>query len=99
MARYPKGETGKGSGYGAGMLGDYEAPAHKATTIRGSFMKAEGAGVQYGLSSYEHCDTEEATQPPQNYGRNPLTGNATERFTMNPVKTKGEHWGHSFEIC
>ena len=92
-------EMGKGNGYGAGELGDWEAPTHRATTVRGTFMRKEGSGVQFGLSSYEHCDTETATQPPQDYSRNPLTGNATERFISNPVKTKGSEKGHSFEIC
>lgn len=92
-------EMGKGAGHGAGDIGNYMPPAHKATTIRGSFMRKEAAGVQFGLSSLEALDSEYASEPGVNYARDPLTGNATERIDTNPTVTKGSEKGHSFEIC
>ena len=89
----------KGHGHGAGQLGNYSAPAHKATTIRGSYMRKEASGVKYGLSSYEGFDSEEASQIGINYGADPMTGNANERINTNPKVTKGNEKGHSFEIC
>ena len=86
-------------GMGAGDLGNYVAPAHKATTIRGSFMRKEGSGVQYGLSSYKSFDSEEASAIGIDYTRDPMTGNATERVHTNPTVTKGSEKGHTFEIC
>jgi hypothetical protein len=85
---------------GAGELGNYNAPAHKATTVRGSFMRKESAGVHSGLSSLANCDTEDASEIGIDYDRNPITGNATERVDMNPgSRSKVSEKGNSFEIC
>jgi len=85
---------------GAGDLGNYNAPAHKASTIRGSYMRKESVGVSYGLSSHSTFDSETASEIGIDYDRDPVTGNATERVDMNPGK-KGSvsEKGNSFEIC
>ena len=89
----------QGHGHGAGDLGNYSPPAHKSTTIRGSYMRSEGVGVQYGLSAYARFDSENASDIGINYGRDPMTGNANERINTNPKVTSGKEKGHSFQIC
>ncbi len=76
---YSHHSDGKGTGIGAGTIGNYDAPAHRATTVRGSYMMKESSGVGYGLSALSGFDGEEHG-PKENYDRNPLTGNASERF-------------------
>ena len=41
-----------------GKANEYSAPAHKSSTIRGSYMSDESAGVEYGLSSRRDFDSE-----------------------------------------
>jgi hypothetical protein len=38
--------------------GEYSAPAHKSSTVRGSYMSDESAGVEYGLSARKDFDSE-----------------------------------------
>lgn len=90
----------KSSTFGAGKLGNVDAPAHKATTIRGSHMRTESAGVKYGLSSVMAFESESATEPMANYDRDPMTGNATERISRNPKKgPMPSEKGNEFEFC
>lgn len=85
---------------GAGDLGNYNAPAHKSSTVRGSHMSKESVGVSYGLSAYSTFDSEEASDIDIDYSRNPMTGNATERVSGNPGgKSSVSEKGNSFEIC
>lgn len=89
------GPTGPEPGPGA-----YMPPDHKATTIRGSFMRMEGAGVQYGLNSYSEFDSEALSFPRYNGARDPISGNAPERpdpYRDGAISASGK--GHTFTIC
>ncbi len=68
------GPTGPEPGPGAYVPGD-----HRATTVRGSYMRMEGASIKYGLNSYSEFDSEALAYPTYNGARNPLSGNAPER--------------------
>lgn len=41
-----------------GLANEYKAPEHKSSTVRGSYMSDESAGVEYGLSSRKDFDSE-----------------------------------------
>ena len=89
------GPTGPEPGPGAYMPGD-----HKASTIRGSYMHMEGAGVEYGLSSYSEFDSEALAFPRYNGARDMLSGNAPERpdpYRDSQISASGK--GHTFTIC
>lgn len=89
------GPTGPEPGPGAYLPGD-----HRATTVRGSYMRMEGAGIQYGLNKYNEFDSEALAFPMYNGARNPLTGNAPER--PNPYQDDAygvTEKGHSMTIC
>jgi len=89
------GPTGPEPGPGAYMPGD-----HKATTIRGSFMRMEGVGVQYGLCCYSEFDSEALSFPRYNGARDPISGNAPERpdpYRDGQYSATGK--GHTFTIC
>lgn len=100
-------DRSRNSGIGAGGPsgpepgpGAYMPPDHKATTIRGSFMRMEGSGVQYGLNSYSEFDSEALSFPRYDGARDPLTGNAAERpdpYRDGAISASGK--GHSFTIC
>ena len=68
------GPSGPEPGSGAYLPGD-----HRATTVRGSYMRMEGVGVKFGLCCYEEFDSEALNFPTYNGARNPLSGNAPER--------------------
>lgn len=89
------GPSGPEPGPGAYMPGD-----HKPTTVRGSYMRMEGASIQYGLNSYREFDSEALAFPRYNGARNPLSGNAPERPTpyMDASYTVSEK-GHKMTIC
>lgn len=74
------------------------APEHKSTTVRGSHMRKESAGVKYGLSMREDCETESMGLMIDN-DINSVTGNATERILKNPKTNSATEKGHDFEIC
>ena len=38
--------------------GEYKAPAHKSSTVRGSYMSDESSGVEYGLNARKDFDSE-----------------------------------------
>lgn len=38
--------------------GEYKAPAHKSTTVQGSYMSDDSAGVEGGLSMRKDFDSE-----------------------------------------
>lgn len=95
--------SGHGAGGPAGLEpgpGAYMPGDHKATTIRGSFMRMEGSGVQFGLNSYMEFDSEALAFPRYNGARDPLTGNAPDR--PDPYRDSGigvTSKGHPFVIC
>ena len=89
------GPAGAEPGPGAYMPGD-----HKATTVRGSFMRMEGVGVRYGLCCYEEFDSEALSFPRYNGARDPLTGNAPDR--PDPYREGAysvSEKGHTFNVC
>ena len=42
----------------SGYKGEYSAPAHKSTTVQGSYMSDESAGIEAGLSARKDFDSE-----------------------------------------
>ena len=40
---------------------EYSAPAHKSSTIRGSYMSDESSGVEYGLNERKDFDSEKSS--------------------------------------
>lgn len=77
--------------------GSYNAPARKSTTVRGSYMRTESAGVESGLSSRADCDAESQGMG-IGYGVNPVTGDAKEQITQNPKTNSVAEKGHKFTI-
>ena len=45
-------------GKGGGFKGEYNAPAHKSSTVRGSYSRTDSAGVGDGLSARSDMDSE-----------------------------------------
>lgn len=78
--------------------GSYNAPARKSTTVRGSFMRTESAGVESGLSSRAGLDAESQGMG-IGYGVDPVTGDAKEQITQNPKVTSATEKGNNFDIC
>lgn len=77
--------------------GEYSAPAHKSTTVRGSFMSDESVGVEYGLNERKDFDSEVSSDFNVTQGANPISGNprqAIGKKTSYSVSSKG----HSFDI-
>ena len=100
-------DRSKYSGHGAGEAsgpepgpGAYMPGDHRATTVRGSYMRMEGASIQYGLNKYHEFDSEALAFPRYNGSRNPLTGNAPERPDPYQDSAYGvTEKGHSMTIC
>ena len=40
---------------------EYQAPAHKSSTVRGSYMSDESSGVEYGLNDRRDFDSEQSS--------------------------------------
>lgn len=86
-------------GYGAGVGAGYVPPEHTADTVRGSFMRMESAGVEFGLNKFHEFDSENPVFPQYDNARNPLNGNSRE--TPNPYydsKYSVSEKGHDFHI-
>lgn len=80
-----------------GYTGEYKAPAHKSSTVRGSFMSDESAGVKDGLSERMDCDSESISNFSINNTVDPISGNP--RQSIEPrTSTSAKEKGHSFEI-
>lgn len=87
----------EGSKHGAGMLGN--ASRSKSETISGGAGSSqhESAGVKDGLSSRMAMDVNSG-QPTQDFARNPMNGNASERIkSVGRESVSGK--GGKFEIC
>ncbi len=93
---------GVGSGHGSAMYGgfkgEYMAPAHKASTVRGSFMSDDSVGVRFGLGTRADFDSEyifdfEINNQVSNSG-NP------RQAIVGPRGTKSmQEKGHTFTMC
>ncbi len=80
---------------GAGSL---TQGAHKSTTIRGSFMRSESAGLSSGCNYCAGFDSEALSVTHYDGVRNPLTGNAPDRPM--PHQSVGvTSKGHKMQIC
>lgn len=78
------------------MKGEYSAPAHKSTTIRGAFMSDDSSGVEGGLSKLTAFDSE---------GNGELNVNQATSKSGNPRQCIGKRTarsvsekGHSFDV-
>ena len=94
-------DASKYSGYGAGKANEkYMAPDHKPSTVRGSYMRKESSGVQFGLNAVSEFDSEYPKFPTYDNDRNPLTGNVMGR--PNPYQSDAygvSEKGHKMTIC
>jgi len=79
--------------------GDYNAPKHKSSTVRGAYMGDEDSvGVEDGLSAHEKCDTNDLHNVKYNDAKNSVSGNP--RQVPKPYESKSvSEKGHSFDIC
>ena len=90
--------SGHGTPAYGGFKGEYYAPTHKASTVRGSFMSDDSAGVRDGLSARMDMDSEmlfdfEINNQVSNSG-NPRQAIVGPRGTKS-VSEKG----HTFTMC
>jgi hypothetical protein len=93
---------GVGSGHGGAMYGgfkgEYMAPAHKASTVRGSFMSDDSVGVRYGLGTRADFDSEYIFDFEIN---NQVSNSGNPRSSIvGPRGTKSmQEKGHTFTMC
>lgn len=58
----------------------YNAPDHRPSTVRGSYMRGDSAGLSEGLSSISEFDSETSDRfPTYDNARNPKTGGVKGR--------------------
>jgi hypothetical protein len=80
----------------ADFSGEYKAPAHKSTTVRGSFMSDESSGVESGLSARKDFDSEMSSDFAVNNAKS-KSGNPRQA-----IKPKQDYSvsskGHSFDV-
>lgn len=81
-----------------GYKGDYNAPAHKASTVRGSFMSDDSKGVEDGLSARSDMDSESLHDFKVNNEVDPVSGNPRQCIKPRGSKSVKEK-GHSFDMC
>jgi len=82
---------------GGGYKGEYSAPAHKSSTIRGSFMRDDSAGVGDGLSARSDLDSENLHDFQVN---NVVSMSGNPRSVIKPRASKSvSSKGHDFDIC
>ena len=77
--------------------GEYKAPEHKSSTVRGSYMSDESSGVEYGLNDRRDFDSEQSSDFSLTQAPNPISGNprqAVGKKTGYKVTSKG----HSFDL-
>lgn len=88
---------GRGSSFG-GYKGEYSAPGHKASTVRGSYMSDDSAGVGDGLSARSDMDSNHLFNVMYNNAPNPVNGNV--RQVPKPYESKSvTEKGHTMRIC
>jgi hypothetical protein len=75
---------------------EYSAPAHKSTTISGSYMSDESAGVETGLSARKDFDSEMSSDFKVN---NDASMSQNPRQSIKPkVSYSVSEKGHSFDV-
>lgn len=81
-----------------GFKGEYKAPRHKASTVRGSYMSDDSVGVGDGLSARMDIDSQNLENVNYNNAVNPVNGNV--RQVPKPyVSMSVSEKGHKFDIC
>ena len=81
-----------------GFKGEYSAPAHTASTIRGSFMSDDSIGVKDGLSARSDMDSESLFDFKINNEMS-KSGNPRQAI-VGPRGTKSvSEKGHKFTMC
>ena len=80
-----------------GFKGEYSAPKHTASTIRGSFMSDDSVGVGDGLSARSDMDSESLHDFSVN---NEMSKSGNPRQSIKPRGSKSvKEKGHSFDMC
>jgi hypothetical protein len=80
-----------------GYKGEYSAPAHKASTVRGSYMSDDSSGVADGLSARSDMDSESLHDFSMN---NEVSNSGNPRSCIEPRGSKSvKEKGHSFDMC
>jgi hypothetical protein len=79
--------------------GEYSAPKHKASTVRGSYMSGgDSVGVEDGLSKHHSFDSNTLYNVKYNNTSNPVNGNV--RQVPKPYVSKSvTEKGHKMNIC
>lgn len=78
--------------------GEYSAPKHSCSTVRGCYMSDESSGIEYGLSKRKDLDSETLANMKVNNEVNSISGNPRQcikPYESSEVKEKG----HTFKIC
>jgi hypothetical protein len=87
----------KGSASG-GFTGEYMAPKHKSSTVRGTYFSDDSVGVGDGLSARKDMDSNYLNNVKYNVAANPASGNP--RQVPKPYRsTSISEKGHNFNIC
>lgn len=77
--------------------GEYHAPGHKATTIRGSFTSDDSVGVKDGLSARRDLDSKSLHDVSMN---NEVSKSGNPRSCIEPRGSKSvSEKGHTFNMC
>ncbi len=77
--------------------GSYSPPARKSTTVRGSYMRTESAGIETGLSSRADLDAEsQGMVIGYDVG---IGGDAKEQMVKNPKGGSATEKGNKFTFC
>lgn len=76
--------------------GEYSAPAHKSSTVRGSYMSDESAGVEYGLNARKDFDSEVSSDFKVN-NETSVSGNPRQCIDKKQSYKVSEK-GHSFDL-
>ena len=81
-----------------GYKGEYSAPGHKSSTIRGSYMRDDSTGVGDGLSARSDMDSEDIYDFKVN-NQTSNSGNPRSAI-IGPRGSKSvSEKGHDFKIC
>jgi len=78
--------------------GEYSAPGHKSSTVRGAYFSDDSAGVGDGLSARSDMDSNMLANVKYNNTPNPISGNV--RQVPKPYVSKSvTEKGHKMKIC
>ncbi len=82
-----------------GFKGDYNAPAHKSSTVRGSYSGGgDSTGVGDGLSARSDMDSENLHDMKINNAVNPVNGNPRQNIKPRASKSVSSK-GNDFDMC